>query len=879
MKKIRELFFELRERFEEVVRNLYNEAEQAIIMEWGICETMMVSQYFPEKGFGFAKSKSGKKYFFHITDDMEYDRRNKKVLSAGQKIFVYRTASDERGLKITSWSENSILENKIGEFKEKFSVDRTIISDMTQEFFFKNLSDEEILDLGPVSFCFNTVISIAGIQIGIDSNAFQIYISGNEETQEIFLTMSHGHSVRKIKISTPGNFKCKNNSEKGVIFSIESLEEYISIKKSVEKTDTYVIGASSSKDDEYFLLKKNDLCRIDNLDWMHTLLIHPETKILAAEAIPAVGRIILSNPLLKEEGYMVDNEFENALSITPCGFENYNGYQLPFFSFSVTNEKERKIMELSSKIFHKYLEDEWTKKYIQKLNEESEEFFIKKKEYIFLGGYKGKYCFLDESPMSIGISEEVEKSNFSFFNANKIQNACQDILAEKKEKFKKNIADFNFAQIERAKKEIEIPRNASNKTEEKIGRFISLSYSVDNTNYGYGVSTGAYLKVHKVVDAVTNGVLYQEISGTEYYGNGKTVTRNWGGGDGWHPRGSYSARVTSGPIKDFQAGEDLNCSFEQVVKAFQEQNEDSLIIKEIIKHFEEKKVFEEKLFSETMISPLALASRFEVETKDHLQIPWSGDLNCYSFGEIRRLTENKLIDLKNFSKDLTLENINEQIKLVQTQAAEIKKETDQGYIRANTLLSETRKFFEKTLSEVEVKLISTDINMVRELLDDAWRFLSQAEFEKAGESCNKAKENISSFFDLAVKNGQENEAERERLGIPKSILSAFGGNISIAIMFISNVSKIETWRLDSHELTCGRNRARVICEEAWSAMGETTDFFCGADPNDVKYYIYEHHFGEEAPTALHREEKGHYNKNLSTSSDAMTEALRKAGLI
>lgn len=876
MKKIKELFFELREKLEEAVKNLYNEAEQAIIMEWGMCEAMIVSQYFPEKGFGFAKSFNGKRLFFHISDDVEYNRRNKKVLSAGQKIFVYKTASDERGLKITSWSENSILENKIGEFKEKFSVDRTIISDMTQEFFFKNLSDEEILDLGPVSFCFNTVISIAGMQIGIDNNAFQIYISGDEETQEIFLTMSHGHSVRKIKISNPGNFKVKKDSDRGVIFSIESIEDYISIKKSVEKEDAYIVGTPIAE--EYFLLKKNDLCGIDNLDWTHALLIHPETKILDARAFPAVGEITLSNPLLKEESYMVNNEFENALSVTPCGFKNYKGYQLPFFSFLVTNEKERKIMELSSKIFQKYLEDQWTKKYIQKLNEEPEEFFIKKNEYIFLGGYKGKYYFLDENPMSVGISEEGGKMNFSFFNAKKIQDSCQDILDEKKEEFKRKIADSNFAQIERAKKEIEIPRNASNKTEEKIGRFISFSYSTDNTNHGYGLTTGSYLKVHKVVDAITNGVLYQEISGTEYYGNGKTVTRNWGGGDGWHPRGSYSARVTSGPIKDFQAGEDLNCSFEQVVTAFQ-GGEDSLIIKEIIKHFEEKKVFEEKLFSETMISPAAMDSRFELETKDYLQIPWSGDLNCYSFGEIRRITENKLNDLKKFSKDLTLENINEKIKLVQAKAEEIKKETDQGYIRVNALLSETRIFFEKNLAEVEVSLIFTDINMVRELLDDAWRFLSQAEFEKAGESCNKAKENIPLFLCLATKRGQEKEAEVERLGIPSSILSAFNGNISMAIMFISNVSKIETWRLDSHELTCGRNRARVICEEAWSAMGETIDFFCGADPNDVKYYIYEHHFGEEASPALHREEKGYYNKNLSTSSDAMTEALRRAGLI
>ncbi len=203
----------------------------------------------------------------------------------------------------------------------------------------------------------------------------------------------------------------------------------------------------------------------------------------------------------------------------------------------------------------------------------------------------------------------------------------------------------------------------------------------------------------------------------------------------------------------------------------------------------------------------------------------------------------------------------------------------EGYTKTKVLISETHEFFEKTLAGVEVKQIFTEVNQIREFLDNAWGCLNQAEFQKAENICTEAEEIISSLSGLAVKHGQEKEAERERLGIPEHLLEAFGGEIQIALKFMRNVAKIETWRLDSNELTCGRGRARATCENAWSAMGETTDFFCGAYPNDVKYYVYEHHFGQEATPVARKEKKGSYNNNLSFSSDAMAEALRKAGLI
>ena len=56
-------------------------------------------------------------------------------------------------------------------------------------------------------------------------------------------------------------------------------------------------------------------------------------------------------------------------------------------------------MEILLPVLRLYLQDKWTEMYTQKLKEEPEEFFIKKKKYIFSGNLSGEYYFLDENPL------------------------------------------------------------------------------------------------------------------------------------------------------------------------------------------------------------------------------------------------------------------------------------------------------------------------------------------------------------------------------------------------------------------------------------------------------------------------------------------------
>jgi hypothetical protein len=121
---------------------------------------------------------------------------------------------------------------------------------------------------------------------------------------------------------------------------------------------------------------------------------------------------------------------------------------------------------------------------------------------------------------------------------------------------------------------------------------------------------------------------------------------------------------------------------------------------------------------------------------------------------------------------------------------------------------------------------------------------------------------------------QDRSATREKAvkesGITQNLLAAFKGDINRALQFMTNVANLKADRIDSHEISCGRARVRAHLE----AIGGP-DFFCGADPNDVKYYVSEYHFGGNE----YYEEPPKTTADHSSKNDDMAEALRRAGLI
>ena len=218
------------------------------------------------------------------------------------------------------------------------------------------------------------------------------------------------------------------------------------------------------------------------------------------------------------------------------------------------------------------------------------------------------------------------------------------------------------------------------------------------------------------------------------------------------------------------------------------------------------------------------------------------------------------------------------------------KKMEDTYKKGESLISAFSKFFEEILKETQVAFVNDNVHEIFNEISALESIACDGDLEKLSQAIYDLKQRAKNLPNLSISK-KENMEEKEmkarknllaqagKLGVPENLLNIFGDNIESAIQFMSNVSKIETSRLDQNELSCGRARASTTIENAWYGMGETTNFFCGADPNDVKYYVYEHHFGEDASPVERHEEKGSFSNKLSTSNDAMSEALRKAGLI
>ncbi len=222
-------------------------------------------------------------------------------------------------------------------------------------------------------------------------------------------------------------------------------------------------------------------------------------------------------------------------------------------------------------------------------------------------------------------------------------------------------------------------------------------------------------------------------------------------------------------------------------------------------------------------------------------------------------------------ENLNSDNQTELIEIVKRKTEEKKKNLLIGYEKANILIKNEEDDLEKTLVEFNMEFAQEEVHQIRNQFIEVKSFLQKAKFTEINNYCREIEKRITELKPMVAKRKKEREDVVKKNNIPNYLLSAFGGDLSRTTQFLANVSKIQTWRLDEHEITCGRSRASQNIKEAWTAMREKSDFFCGADPNDVKYYVHEYHFGN----SQNEEDES----EIDSSSDAMFEALRRAGLV
>ncbi|MFA6514531.1 MAG: helicase-related protein [Patescibacteria group bacterium] len=226
---------------------------------------------------------------------------------------------------------------------------------------------------------------------------------------------------------------------------------------------------------------------------------------------------------------------------------------------------------------------------------------------------------------------------------------------------------------------------------------------------------------------------------------------------------------------------------------------------------------------------------------------------------------------------LTFDNQAELIEETKTKAEELKNnlraEYKAEYEKANSLIIQTEESFEKTLVEAEAdaEFIPEELRDIRNQFIEAKSLLEKGEFAKVNNFCQEMENTIAGLQNLD--------------NIPVHLLTAFGGNINRVMQFMENVKNLPTEKLDVHIIgACGRARVSAHLE----ALGGP-DFFCGADPNDVKYYVYEYHFGDggyEEPMSVavlknrqNSNQSKSWQDNVGSSNSALAEALRQAGLV
>lgn len=271
---------------------------------------------------------------------------------------------------------------------------------------------------------------------------------------------------------------------------------------------------------------------------------------------------------------------------------------------------------------------------------------------------------------------------------------------------------------------------------------------------------------------------------------------------------------------------------------------------------------------------------FQNQVSNFLSIPSEIPFYNYGMTELGRILQSRFETLKTeITESLTLENLAEQVEMARTKAEGIKTKLRLQYENAEALIVKTEERFEQALAGVQQDFVRVETDEIRNDIYQAKDALRRADFVEVENHCREAENIIANLQGFADECKQERDELIKSNNVPEYLLDAFGGDLDCTLEFMQNVAKIETWRLDEHELSCGRARSRATCEDAWNEMGEETDFFCGADPNGVKGYVWQYHFGEDATPVGKKEEKGSYNKHLITSNNPMAEALRKAGLL
>lgn len=271
-----------------------------------------------------------------------------------------------------------------------------------------------------------------------------------------------------------------------------------------------------------------------------------------------------------------------------------------------------------------------------------------------------------------------------------------------------------------------------------------------------------------------------------------------------------------------------------------------------------------------------MIANFKSTTSELIGIPKEEPFMTHSWGweitDLGRVLRSGLEEIQiEVVKNLNSYNNAELIETVKIKAEELKNNFRTEYEKAKALIASVEEKFNNILAEIEIEFIQEEVLNIRNQFAEVKSFLKKGDFIKVNNFYLEAEEMIAKLKSLSVERQRERELLIKKNNLPDYLLSAFGGDLSRALQFVDNVEQLPTEKLDDHIIgVCGRSRVKTHLEEFG---GE--NFFLGADPNDVKYYVYNYHFG-----VIEKYEEDATDDDEPVSNNSIfAEAFRRAGLI
>lgn len=827
--RLNKMYIELKEIVTDEVVNQYNEAEKEFLSERWMPKKMKIIKFNKDKWFGFVKPQYGRNIFFHVSDDQEFIPTKKRIfnpieLKEWDEIFVYWVNEEERWLKVSMWSVNNLMDKKMSEFQNSFEIDKEALQKLASKHFFDKLTDEEILALWPTSIEIWIPIKIRDIELVAEC---QKSIKLVYDDAWLNLLLKNDEQERKIPINIKQNVV---DSKYEITFAIDSLDDFKELKNTIpEPLKGYVIWDSKARYPsegeqkwEWMKLDKSTSWNVEKTDWKLVLLEDKNTAIVWVDN--KSWKLLIKNATLAEFG-LCNNEGIYELEVCRLRNCSYRSKEMSYLEYKKQTPKDIKIIEMTLPYYQTFLKEEYTNDFIENLEKNPEIYLIQSQPHMFADATTGEYFSVNDQ-LDTNIFFDVKEINgrikYSLIDYNRVKEAITNIL-KKTDNLKELLIDENASFVEKVMHSYDDLTTVKKYLQPWEGRIRKYEYK---TGRFYDIDTISWIYDQQEERVIAKAYTYKTSERT--WGHTETLTWDW-----WRRWMKISVPVKWVDVikTDYYYPLGEIASLENLAQEIEVQGDTHPIFEKIL----QDKKLEKKLVQEAWKSNDVLQYKFkkEVETLCNIHVPYELPYKRRekANNELEKIKKASYDDINVNTYDTALDEIKNKINSLLT--------GDWFKDKYDKKIQEYRDQYKRIIDKLET--IETrneydgayDINHIRQNIEHKIENHNYSEYLL--EEISELLENLDKQIDYIItsKEFKENVAPIiEKYNIPEYIVDLF--DVKSLVEFIENINNLPIDKVDRHILcNCGRARVRDhLIDISWNE-----DFFCGQDPNDVKYFI------------------------------------------